>query len=52
MMNCHINKKAISLDLNKVEGQTIHKKNSLIFAIFNDIKTLVGILYILMMANL
>ena len=38
MVQRHIRKSAIALDLNKVDGQTIHKKNSLLFSSFNDIK--------------
>ena len=47
MVHRHIRKSAIALDLNKIDGQTIHKKidgqtihkkNSLLFSLFNDIK--------------
>ena len=42
----HIRKRAISVGLNKVEGQTIHKK---IFPPFNDIKHIEELFIIILM---
>ena len=38
MVHRDIRKSAIALDLNKVDGQIIHKKNSLFFSSCNDMK--------------
>ena len=38
MVHRHIRKSAIALDLNKVDGQTIHQKITCFFSLFNDIK--------------
>ena len=52
MVHRYIRKSTIALDLNEADGQTIHKKNSLLFSSFNDKKTHGGILDIMKKANL
>ena len=41
MIHSHFRKCAIALDLSKVDGQTIHYKNSPFLSLFNDIKHMV-----------